>query len=308
MLRAILFTALICLTASALCAQSQHPAPTPGKQSKPVQEKANATTQEPYADQRGTEQSPLVVKTIQPPKTQEEIDREKADHDEKAANDRRVIDYTGALADYTRALAWLTGGLVIVALFQFGVLIYQVRLFGKSAAAAQLAADSARKSADATIETVDAIQAQVRTMQAQDTAYLFVKVRAFNRDWRFDQGDNPGQIIVKNHGKTPAILMKISDVSGVFQGFPDADSWIDRNIIPETIINPGEDELLSVNFRIGENQLQSVIDGGYPLVSLGCIYYEDVFGNERKTGFCWQYDYWQNELQPIDDKKYNYRT
>jgi hypothetical protein len=53
--------------------------------------------QHPTADQRGTEQSPLVVKIAPATKSEAEVTEERRERDEKSANDRETILFNGYL-------------------------------------------------------------------------------------------------------------------------------------------------------------------------------------------------------------------
>jgi len=282
--------------ASVLCAQSQRPTPTPSEKSSPQQEETQSTTQQTAADQRGTEQSPLIVKTLPTPKTEEEAERERQEYKEKTATNRE-------LATFTKWLAYFTGGLVVVAALQFFTLFWEARLLRKSLATSKQAADAAKQSVEIAAQTVG-------TMQAQDRAYIFVKVRVWIREEKFKKGLNVGEIVFINHGRTPAILTKLLCATGAYFTLPDVGSWRDMEAVPGTIINPNEDSIVSVRFTLGDGDWLNVTDNGLPLVAIGCIYYEDVFGNKRETGFCWKYDYAWNIFLPMEDKdkKYNYRT
>lgn len=92
---------------------SQHPTPTPTKISKPQQEQSRSTQEPTNADQRGTDQSPLIVKTLPAAKTQAETEQDATDRKEKAANDRHIVELTGVLA--------------VIAFFQLLVYTYQAK-------------------------------------------------------------------------------------------------------------------------------------------------------------------------------------
>src|SRR4051812_48786052 len=58
----------------------------------------NAAQQTTAADQRGTEQSPLVVKSIPSPKSHEETTAEEAEKKDKSSSDWWLVKLTGILA------------------------------------------------------------------------------------------------------------------------------------------------------------------------------------------------------------------
>lgn len=94
---------------------SQSPTPTPRKIGKPKQQQSEVSQEPARTDQRGTEQSPLVVKTLVPPKTQAQADQDNEDRKEKSANDRHIAELTAAL--------------VFIAFLQFLVYAYQAKKF-----------------------------------------------------------------------------------------------------------------------------------------------------------------------------------
>lgn len=97
--------------------------PIPRTPSQPVPTKPSQQTT--AQQNRGTESEPLVVKVLNPKKSQEELDAEKAKESTAAAREQRIADATNDLAGYTfglyRAtliLALITGGLVALGTFQ----------------------------------------------------------------------------------------------------------------------------------------------------------------------------------------------
>jgi hypothetical protein len=100
----VLFAALAIFAIDA-GARSQRPPPREGKPSQPEQTQSQGAQQPPAADQRGTENSPFIVKAQPTTKTQAQTDQEAKDRLDQAA-------YNGD----TLFLSWL---LVIVAFLQF---------------------------------------------------------------------------------------------------------------------------------------------------------------------------------------------
>jgi hypothetical protein len=86
-------------------AQSQQPTPSLGELSKPIQTYTTNKQRSPKNDQGGTVQSPLIVKTINSPKTQTEADQDRKEREEKAANDQHLVWFTGLLVLFTAVLA-----------------------------------------------------------------------------------------------------------------------------------------------------------------------------------------------------------
>jgi hypothetical protein len=99
--------------------------------------------QQPAADQRGTDQSPVVVKIAPTPKSEADAAAEAKDRQEKAKLDTALVKFNGDLAFYTLILA-------IVAALQFIALFVQAILLRGTLKATTAAANIAK---DALIST-----------------------------------------------------------------------------------------------------------------------------------------------------------
>jgi hypothetical protein len=87
------------------------------------QQQSTTSPHPPKTDQRGTEKTPLVVKINSPTKTQEEAAHEAEDRNEKSANDRKLVDFTGYLVIATAVLA----AIGFLQLIVFGIQSYYLR-------------------------------------------------------------------------------------------------------------------------------------------------------------------------------------
>ncbi len=120
-------------------AQSQRRAPRRQDQNPPQQ-----TQQNPTPDQRGTEQAPLVVRTIPGPTDEAKAAEEAKDRREKAELDRKLVDFNSELAFYTKILAGFAG-------LQFIALLVQAYWLARTVKVSETAARAARQSADAVV-------------------------------------------------------------------------------------------------------------------------------------------------------------
>ena len=77
---------------------SQHPLQSAQKRTQPEQQQPQPTDQPSASQQRGTQESPLIVKVVPAPKTKEEIEQDSKDRDEKASDNRWTIRLAGFLA------------------------------------------------------------------------------------------------------------------------------------------------------------------------------------------------------------------
>jgi hypothetical protein len=109
--RAILLTvALLLCTAAA--GQSQEPIPSQGKAGQPEQTQSKNADDKANTSDRGTEQWPLIIRMLRSPEDKEQAEQDAKDRNVKTTLDRRLVDFTGDLAEFTR---WL----VVVAILQF---------------------------------------------------------------------------------------------------------------------------------------------------------------------------------------------
>lgn len=144
------------------------------------------THQKPYQIQHGTEQFPFIVKTVQPPKSKEEADR---DADER--NDRKALN---------KFTFWLA----IVGTLQFIVLGLQIHFLCKTLRSTEKAANAAKTSAEVAEKALTMVE----------RPYVFVSCVS---EFQFDS--EKGYFVtyeVSNHGRTPAdidtIQAMISDI------------------------------------------------------------------------------------------------
>jgi hypothetical protein len=95
MLRSVPLVLLVMLFASGAMGQSQPPSPRPGQADKPPQTQPQPSQQHPDAGERGTEQAPVVVRSI---KSKEDAAQDAKDRQEKASADRWMLIFSGAVA------------------------------------------------------------------------------------------------------------------------------------------------------------------------------------------------------------------
>jgi hypothetical protein len=75
--------------------RSQEPPPSGGEPSSPQQSQTSPSQQTSEPDHRGTEQAPLIVRSL---KSQEEASQDAKDRQDKAANDRINLSFTALVA------------------------------------------------------------------------------------------------------------------------------------------------------------------------------------------------------------------
>jgi hypothetical protein len=299
--RLIWIIILIFLCVISVNAQSQRPTPSGREKGKPQQQEIKTKQQQPASDQRGTEQAPLVVKTVNPPKTEAETNQDRQDRAKKASHDGWFLVFTGLLAAF--------------ALIQVGVLIWQGCSMKGTLQLTREAAAVAKESADAAKESADAIQSAER-------AYLFVEVRLNSdnpNENRIIIGDNHIEIIATNLGRTPAVILNIQkfcqehpDRTAIDNLVKDIDRVASNKptaITPGTRVIGGGDSgrIFNAIFPVNNEQFRDIGIETAILACLGVIQYKIVFGEIHKTVFCWEYEP-RFGFGPDENPKHNYYT
>jgi hypothetical protein len=237
-------------------------------------------------DQRGTEQSPFVVKTLKTPKSQAEIEQESEDREQKATNDGRIVILTGVLA--------------LVAVGQLGVYLYQaiklretVKSAGEQAKAMERHIGEAARSADAMERIAATIQTGNRAVMR---AYLTVNTGsgAYQERDRIGQPDIKFAVYptVTNTGNTPARHVRIRKKAAFLP------STLPDNFTYEELGGDTEDPFATVAAHQSYT-IHAVVDDFVPdaevarikagdgrnLHAWGEITYEDIFGDTHTTKF-----------------------
>jgi hypothetical protein len=125
---------------------------------KSSEQKPAATQQQTGSDQRGTEQSPLIVKVAPAPKTDADREEETKERERVAKADRQkeksdadLVKYTAELALFTKGLFAATVALFVATLGLVGAAIIQSRDMKASIAVNRTAANAALRQANAMV-------------------------------------------------------------------------------------------------------------------------------------------------------------
>ena len=255
-------------------------------------QQANKKTAEPkqatHADQRGTEQSPLVVKTLVSPKTQEETSRDEEERKQKSENDRNIVHLTFALA----AIAF---GQLLVYAYQAHKLRQTVRSAGEQSQAMERHIGEASRSANA----MEKIAAVIQTGNAAIIrAYISVVIGTATYQDRQDGIKFEGKPSLVNTGSTPARNLRV---------------WIAAEIIPidkaeafdyplpeesakaPAVAAPHQNYLLSAIVKdfVPDADIPIIKHGGGKALTVwGVVTYDDIFGEQHTTKFA-QWLFWR---------------
>jgi hypothetical protein len=275
---------------------SQQPAPSPKKISKPEQ-KQPATSQQPATtDQRGTEQSPLIVKTLPSTKTAEETTQEADDRNEKSANDRHIL--------------WLTGALVVVGFLQFAVYAYQAKKLRETVKSAGEQSEAMERHIGEAARGATAMEAIGKKIddgnQMIMRAYLVVTLGGAIYQERREPGMSDLKFEARpnlvNTGATPARDVRIKIKTDILPvPIPDDFSYP----LPVDPVKPSFGGILGAHQT---NTMFGALDGFVPddevaeikqgttkaLCVWGVVTYKDIFGAAHSTKFgqiiTWQPD------------------
>jgi hypothetical protein len=246
--------------------------------------KAQSTNTNGQAEQRGTQESPIVVKVLPALKSEEEATQENNDRKEKTANDRNLVNATYVLA-----------GIGILQLFVFGYQALKLKQTVKSAGEQSEAMERHIGEAARSANAMENIAAKIETgNQAVMRAYLTVVIGGAvfqqRREWQNDLKFEAKPSLV-NTGNTPARNIRIQTAADILP-IP----------VPQDFEYPLPDEPMNSAGIIGAHQNQSltgivkdfVPDGevamikegdGKALCVWGVVTYEDMFGHGHTTKF-----------------------
>ena len=231
-----------------------------------------------------------MIKQI-PTETNEAERNEKKKTDEaKAELDRKLVEFNGDLAYYTKILA-------IVAILQFIALCVQAFVFIRTLRATEIAANAAKDSADA--------------LPAIERAYVFVVPKI--KPVLLADGKFGVEYYFVNHGKTPAVIDGIEIHFSPLASPPDNTSFLAN--IPQangSVIGTGERWPSSQDGIINPSAETASITGEAIELNWfhGTITYTDVFGRARHTRFRWRFEFNGEtySFTPDGGAPYNERT
>jgi hypothetical protein len=106
----------------------------------------NEAQQAPTTDQRGTDKMPFSVKIIPTTESEEKAAADAKTREEKMELDRKLVEFNGDLAYYTKVLVWVAGLQFIALIGQCVVFALTLSVTGKAANAAKQSAEVAKDS------------------------------------------------------------------------------------------------------------------------------------------------------------------
>jgi hypothetical protein len=235
-IRSLALAAYIAATSVSGLADSSAPKPMP----------QSSAAQRPATDQRGTDQSPLVVNITAVPSPTEEERREKADERrDKAESDSWLLRLTGALVAATVAL-------VVATAFLWNA-------------------------------TKKLVKGTEDTAKRQLRAYISVSRASISR---FDDANGVEvEMVFKNFGVTPAygLSAELQISYGPFPAKFNFDNQFTVYPISRSIVGPGMElaSRLRCPQELSEKHIANLRDGQSVIYVFGFVHYIDAFGISR---------------------------
>jgi hypothetical protein len=307
----VAFLALTCI-ASAV-AQSNRPSPSPGRGNQQPKSIAQPAQQQPAADQRGTDNAPLIVRVIPTPKTEQESTQDQTQRDDESSANWWMVRLTGVIAIIGLIQAfvfWVQAGRLKATIIKMDeIATGQTNDMQDSIAQAGRAAAAMEHVAHAMAENVENLKITVGinreiadrqklVTELQSRAYLSV---IFNgivpQDSTTGIRFQPSVMLI-NNGNTPAYKVIFRTATDVLPhplpndfGFPLPDALPHRSI---SVIGPRLHKIMSavVPKLYSDVEVEQIKIGiGQRLHMWGHVTYEDAFGIERYVKYSFSFYY-----------------
>jgi hypothetical protein len=277
------------------------------------QQQSKLTAGQTESDQRGTQNSPLVVDVLSHPKDTEESAKEKNEKDRAALIDGWTLGFAGAAAGFTGLLVIIGGRGVHVALRTLVAIEKQANLMERQTTVLE-------RQTKAIEDTAVAAKGQIEAVIAESRPWLLIdKIEKPYLTPAFESPQGQARfahciVATKNHGKTPAKIMAmwsrllISDSPVIAP--VDLDAVEVSLAAPRAepyIFPPGDLRTLEVAFPDGfilPQDRDDVLSNKVKYLWLcGFVKYMNTFDNELRTEyetrFCYVYETRLNSPEPF---------
>lgn len=269
--------------AGSVPARSEGPTRGSRKAGQPQQTHPDSSKRQARTHQRGTEQAPLIIKAVQFPKAQAEAAQENQERQQKAANDRKLVEFTGWLVIATLLLA-------AIALLQAGV-------FGLQARRLRQTVETIEKTERRSLRAyVGVSRIEMECANPGDPTYVLPALTT------------PGVLLgdfiavkIKNFGPSPAKRVSVFAFLRVVPGpllLPgDFFAHNDRDTAPSgdvrislsrLMLFPGQSAVVKVATDVRE--VRRGHDPANRAYVYGRIYYHDIYNRPWRTKFCYTWE------------------
>jgi len=278
---------------------SQPPTPTPGEVTDGHEPHAGGGDEQPHADIRGTDDLPLIVKILPAPKA----DEKPADKQEHGSGEPPRNWWSPEWATI-----WVGGLIGVLQLVVFGVQALRLKqtitkmdeIATKQTSDMKASIDAAKSSAEAAHKAADALPIVERAylypiiVSVGETASVIENASVYflgNTDKDDVRTDERARItfIIKNFGKTPAVIKNVFAGFGIYPIGSQIGLFIPNAVLGET----GDTGVLSVEMEMGitPRQAQNIPDYGDRLHLDGTIIFNDIWDREHTTSFVFGWDH-----------------
>jgi hypothetical protein len=264
----------------------QNPPPSGGVASQNQQNHSREAAQAADTNQRGTEQSPIVIKQLPTPKTKEELDQEAQDRQERTATDGKIVYFTGWLVAATIALA-VIGFLQVVVFFWQGIQLKRTVAAGQESAKAFMAGERAWIAA-----TLDLVQGKRYLHETSENG-----VEAVSGSFRLSH---------QNVGKTPAWVTNIRACLQVVTVLPEPPQLSALEMVEhldETLATGQGGTASDFGLR---TEINLPPTGHHRMTIVwGVIEYRDIFEKTRRTYFGYAVNPDRTSFRRLISRAYN---
>jgi hypothetical protein len=240
------------------------------------QPESTVTQEKSHEDQRGTEQSPLIVKVAPVPKTDEQRTEETKERERIANAERKKEESDAKLVEFTGELAWFTKGLFVAT----SALVVATVALGIAAFFQSRDIKQSLKLARDEFNATHRPKLIVRSFQIGDLDLPKGKQVNFIFNAQ-NVGDSAATII---EVRSATFVHNAGDPIPTDLSFPFYEPF-------NVVLKSGERELFPANGGsiLVENEPMEIFAGKSALYCMGTIVYVDAGGTRRETGFCRRY-------------------
>jgi len=265
----------------------QNPAPSAPRTKQPKQPQSAASQQAVNPDQRGTEQSPVIVKVVPTTKTQEEAEEDAQERKTKVSSDWWTV--------------FLTGTLAFIAFLQLLVYTYQAKKLRETVKSAEGQSKAMERHIGEAARSANAMENVANVIQFGNKAVMRAYLTVVAGTAIHQERREPGQPDLKfearpelrNTGNTPARNVGIRIKADILT-LPIPDDF--RYALPDEPSRPGFGGVLGAHQM---NSIFGIVDRFVPDAEVGlikegtrkalCVWglvtYEDIFGDHHTTRF-----------------------
>ncbi len=250
-------------------------------QSLKPEQKATAAQQQANTDQRGTEQSPLVVKTIPASNIQAEAERERQDRETKTENERRMVRLT-----------------LFIAVLQLLVYGYQSWQLRKTVKAAGEQSQAMERHIGEAARSATAMEGIASVIQVGNKAIIRAYLNILIGEATFQERRGVGQVdlkfgsdpIIQNNGNSNARNVNFQIAADILPVPPPDDFAfpLPAGIGAAGLIGPHQNSIISAVVKefVPDGEVTAIKEATKrALYVWGMVTYDDVFGARHFTKF-----------------------